>query len=64
MWAHNKWHFLYIICEMKFNDKTYGLNLLVANWVAITKIFSHIILIYKKIYIGKFGNYIIIICVN
>jgi hypothetical protein len=27
----------YIVCEMKFKDKTYGLNLLVANWVATKK---------------------------
>jgi hypothetical protein len=43
-------HILYIICEMKFKDKTYGLNLLVThylkNWVATKEKLSHILLVY------------------
>jgi hypothetical protein len=30
-WAHKKWHLKNIACEMKFKDKTYGLNILVAH---------------------------------
>jgi hypothetical protein len=35
MWIHKKRHLVYIVCEMKFMDKTYGLNLLIVQYLQI-----------------------------
>jgi hypothetical protein len=38
----------YIICDMRFKDKTYGLNLgyvLVANWIVTIERFSHMLFV-------------------
>jgi len=49
--------FFYIVYEMRFKDKTYGLNHLVAHWVAIRKkVFPHslcLFLISKIIQLNK-----------